>query len=379
MPKFRVCVGRLGLGLAALTAPLALWAADPPATATEKPQAAPQAPPVIDVQDRAYERFVDLSLLGRAWAEQDPALMADVGLQLAEGERVLLRPHKAITAEKVLQLAAQLAAESRDKATLDRLTQAAVAMGNKGLSGQIAAAGKLAASSRDASAEVTFSAKEVEQGAAAAFSNYSTQIRAAKLAGDKEALEGLKKAIGETDALSDKQQQVLISMIDEAAEAAGEADPALAVLDKLAAPGRDYDEFGNYIEEQQYGVGYDPGYVDPAPGGDFGGGGGGGGTYTTIIVPPGGGGGGGGGSYYETAYSCNHMQVLMTPGGAVVQSYGRLGSIVFEPGDVIINIGGLGIGNGTSVDNGVNAGYVNGNRSVVVRNRNNGRVIRVYY
>lgn len=74
-------------------------------------------------QDRAFDRFVELTYLGEAWQELSPAKLADCGLQLAEGERVLLRSHRAIEAERVLAYAIELAGSQADGITLGRLAR----------------------------------------------------------------------------------------------------------------------------------------------------------------------------------------------------------------------------------------------------------------
>src|SRR5579871_3302728 len=57
------------------------------------------------LRDPAFDRYVDMNLLRKGWDNLDSSLLADVGLQLAEGERVLYRPHKAVGAEQILSLA----------------------------------------------------------------------------------------------------------------------------------------------------------------------------------------------------------------------------------------------------------------------------------
>jgi hypothetical protein len=84
-------------------------------------------------QDTAFDQFVDLTYLGQAWQELSPSKLADCGLQLAEGERVLLREHKAITAQRVLSYAIQLAGQQGDGETLVRLAKASAVTGNADL------------------------------------------------------------------------------------------------------------------------------------------------------------------------------------------------------------------------------------------------------
>ena len=107
-----------------------------PAVGVTPPAAAHGYPPCIipaDLDDPAFAQHINLLLLGVAWDNQDPALMTDLGLQLAEGERILMRSHKAIRSEQVLELAANLAGDRRDRATLARMAIVAKARGDKRL------------------------------------------------------------------------------------------------------------------------------------------------------------------------------------------------------------------------------------------------------
>jgi len=63
--------------------------------------------PAAPVADPAFDAFVDPALFGRAWADTDPALLTDLGLQMAEGDARLMRPHKGITSDEVLGVAAK--------------------------------------------------------------------------------------------------------------------------------------------------------------------------------------------------------------------------------------------------------------------------------
>src|SRR3990170_1248000 len=52
-----------------------------------------------ELRDPAFDRYVNLALLGTAWADLDSSLMTDVAFQLIEGERVLVRPHRVISTD----------------------------------------------------------------------------------------------------------------------------------------------------------------------------------------------------------------------------------------------------------------------------------------
>jgi len=193
------------------------------------------------VADPAFDRYVDLGLLGRAWSDMDPALLTDLGLQLAEGERVLMRPHKGITADQLLSVAARVAAEKRDEATLARLAKAADALGKTALAEQVGSARKLASASRavDPAATVSIDGTSVE-----AFTTYKdlmTRITAAKLANDAKALDRIAKTAVRADGLTEEQRQHVVKAAAEAKEALPKdaaPDAAVSALKRLAAASR---------------------------------------------------------------------------------------------------------------------------------------------
>ncbi len=76
--------------------------------------------------DQSFDRYVDCRMLAKGISEGDASLLVDVGLQLRGGERILLRDHAAASAESVLKAALQLAVQSNDVATIERIERAAV-------------------------------------------------------------------------------------------------------------------------------------------------------------------------------------------------------------------------------------------------------------
>ena len=87
-----------------------------------------------EIRDITFDRFIDLQDIGRAWGRLDAAALADIALQLREGERVLLRSHKAIKGSKVMELTLKLATKNQDQETLARLALAAKNSGDQELS-----------------------------------------------------------------------------------------------------------------------------------------------------------------------------------------------------------------------------------------------------
>src|SRR5262249_38979711 len=89
------------------------------------------------LRDPAFDKYVNLEKVGEALAEQDSGTLCDLVLKMAEGERVVGRPHRALGADKVFHACVRLAVGNKDRATLDRLAQAAKDGGDQALAAQI--------------------------------------------------------------------------------------------------------------------------------------------------------------------------------------------------------------------------------------------------
>lgn len=228
---------KIALTALLLAAPAA-WADDPPKPATEAGAPAAEAAPA----DLAYERYLDRDLLERAWRDLDPGAMADAALLLAEGERVLRRPHGDFTAPQVMEFAAQLASQKGDTKTLERLGAAAKDLKLDGLAEKIASARKLMGAARAADPHEAL-IKQMTPEEKSLFETFAAKIKSAKLAGlDRGALDGIKKQIDALDGLKPEYRRALLEMIAaEPATAAAESGSNGApskLLAKLAAPSR---------------------------------------------------------------------------------------------------------------------------------------------
>ena len=98
--------------------------------------------------DPAFNQYIDYPSLIKAVGEGDSSLLTDAALQFMEGERILLRSHKAIAADAMFQRAVKLAAEKKDTDSLTRLESAAAASHKKKLSALVKNAKQLAEASR---------------------------------------------------------------------------------------------------------------------------------------------------------------------------------------------------------------------------------------
>ncbi len=149
-----------------------------------------------ELRDPAFDYYVDLTLLGNAWADLDAALLTDLTLQIVEGERVLLRPHRVVRSSDLLEVAIRLAAAKNDEATLARLEKAVQRSENLDLAAQLAEARKLAA---DATATDAVWMVPVETTSAPVFARYKgflQDIVAALVVRDRSTLENLEKELG---------------------------------------------------------------------------------------------------------------------------------------------------------------------------------------
>jgi len=116
----------------------------------------------IDAPDPAFDVHVSPATIGRACASFDAALLTDVALQLAEGERVLLRTRTGITAAQALKLAAKAAGTQHDNTSLERLAKFATLRNDTNLATQVAAAQKLAGTIRGTTVRLRVPIEEID-------------------------------------------------------------------------------------------------------------------------------------------------------------------------------------------------------------------------
>jgi len=317
-------------------------------TATKKSATTESAPPVSEMYDKDFAKHVDLRLLGIAWQTLDAKLMADVALQLREAESVLGRKHPKITSQQILKMTGKVAADSEDTETLERLARVAEASGDTTESSKMKQMQALAAQSRSLEGDLKdtpiFSANDVSKGALAAFGNILLQVRAAKVSGDRDTLVNLAEGTDLLSSLRDSHRSRLKGLIDEATETVGEPDKSLLAISMLTGSSR------SIVSPPVTMVSPNPPMNGETPSGKT-----------------------------ETSYAASGMKYVMTPGGAAVQSPGRIGSVVFAPGDVILAMSGYPLSIGTSIDSAIDYGYLNGDRSLSVRDGETGQVSNMSY
>lgn len=197
-----------------------------------------------ELDDPAFDQYVDISLLELAWTDLDAELLTDVALQLAAGEKVLMRSHRAGSAEDLLKLAASVAAKDRNKDAVARIGKAADALGYDGLKAQVASAEKIAGASRKAEPALNVPVDQATPADFADFKDMLQDIKGAEVLGDREALEEMDAALEELEGVSDERRQYLKLVIGEALETVPSGDDAQqnsmsATIKKLEGTSRD--------------------------------------------------------------------------------------------------------------------------------------------
>jgi len=200
------------------------------------------APLPEGVEDAAFARFVDLALVRKAVVTRDAALLCDVALQLAEGERVLLRPHAGLPSGRLFRLALQAATEKRDLKTLDRVGEAAKARKMDDLAKLLPAARMLAGKARRLDTGLMVSADSMSVEALLAYRAYLEQLNVAVSLNDRTRLEGMEASLSRLEGLSDSQRASIKQRIGDAKASLGDksdkADEGDELLRKLAGSSR---------------------------------------------------------------------------------------------------------------------------------------------
>ena len=172
-----------------------------------------------EIDDPPFDRYIDLALLADAWERHDASLMIDAAIQLSEGERILQRPHRSISSAKLLELAAHIAAEKHDQALLERLHRLADQGGQSAWKSQLTSALKLAGEARAVDPNAAVSVDEMSPQMFAAIHGLKSQIEAARIAENPEALEHIQHDLASFKELPGKQRKYLEKLLDESRSA----------------------------------------------------------------------------------------------------------------------------------------------------------------
>ena len=193
-----------------------------------------------EFQDKAFDQHVDLRLVSDALSTRNASLLTDVALQLAEGERVLLRQHKSgVTSQGLLEKAAKLAIDGQDKTTLDRLMRAAETLQQEDLVQQLATAEKIGGASRATNPALTVSLDSLDLNAVIVIKRLFDAIREAELMGDHHLLDDVESQLKDATDVTDAQRAAIEQLVKQTREAmpppgTAEDDP----IAKLSAASR---------------------------------------------------------------------------------------------------------------------------------------------
>jgi hypothetical protein len=146
-----------------------------------------------DYSDAAFEKYVDVDMLGEAWASQDAGLLTDAALLLLKGEKELFRSHRAFTAQQIFDKALAIAADQKDTATLARLEAAAQANGNDDFAKKVASTAKLSAQSRAIIPNNDVLLMKAKPDALLCYTELADLIARIRIAGDINAIEKFEK------------------------------------------------------------------------------------------------------------------------------------------------------------------------------------------
>lgn len=206
--------------------------------------------------DPIFDQYASLNRLASAWKEMDSALMTDAALQFAEGERVLLRSHKLITASQAFDLAIRMATENKDKESLARLAKASERNGDKERLANVNLALKTAGAART----IDPALKEGKPDAQLTVEAVQAEVRSARVAASKAHLVVLDQSLVDLS-ISDQHRVALKKEIASATDSVGAESAANKVveeLDFLAGIGRPIEK----VEEPTGGKFYRPNYED---------------------------------------------------------------------------------------------------------------------
>jgi hypothetical protein len=194
-----------------------------------------------EASDEAFDRFVNPALLNRAVVQLDPELLTDVTLQLAEGQRVLGRPHRTVGIDKLLSLTIKTCVGARDQDNLKRLAGRFQAGGPSKLAEQVDLALALTKGARATGPDATLGFEKLPAEQHELVRLYRAQVATAQSLGDRSALQGLADGLQSFPGFTADQLAYLRKLATAAAADATQPDQDLAILQKLTSGSRGAD------------------------------------------------------------------------------------------------------------------------------------------
>lgn len=150
----------------------------------------PQVVVSFELKDSAFDRYVDMVAVGVALWKADVVTLTDLILQLAEGERVLMRNHKSgITAQALWKVVLRLVAEKKNAEVLARVARVAEVQANEELAAQVAVVQKLVKEVQVVPSELTVAIHEISVEELQVVQNVLAHIQLAKATMNPKVLE----------------------------------------------------------------------------------------------------------------------------------------------------------------------------------------------
>jgi len=193
-------------------------------------------PSEIDNFDLGFDRFVNLNMIDQAMRSSDAALAADVALSLLEGERILERSHKAMTADQAFKLALTIAMMNQDTKTISRLAKFSEKNGKKEWSERLTVAKTLAAGKR--AVEPVLNVENMNSDALEVAEIVLSSVNSAKISGDRTTLEDLKRILPGNKVTTTEQRSQMLKLIESTLAALPKEPDADSIFAQLAAPAR---------------------------------------------------------------------------------------------------------------------------------------------
>jgi hypothetical protein len=184
------------------------------------------------IKDFGFVRYIQVEQLGAAWNDLDAGLMSDLALQLAEGERVLMRNHHSgITSQKLFGLARRIAIEKGDNYCLDRLERASARNGS--LAADLGDAKQVYGRAQAVNPTAMLLAEDASPEQISEVHEAVMQITRLRLAGDEAGLRELNARSNVESGLPAAQAHYLRQLIQDASESTRGAEGADSMADVL--------------------------------------------------------------------------------------------------------------------------------------------------
>lgn len=194
-----------------------------------------------EFQDRAFDRMIDVEVLGRGWDEMNAEALTDAALQFVEAERILRRPRKGIVTDDLLSLVVRVAAERRDQAALKRLAAVVSSRKNEALETQLRLGQELSGNSRSSNLDVQVNVSEISEDEFLELHDCLKAVRRAVVLGDPTELVFWEEWL-KTPGLSRQQRERLKRIISPASESLNDSkntpSPVTPLLDSLVGESR---------------------------------------------------------------------------------------------------------------------------------------------